>query len=229
MIDQLCMEKITLEEQMFYNKAMVLSYRIEYPQFCSPQYNVAAARISRCCKSRALAFQRYCRQCLYQQAVRQYEDSIANNDPLRPLEAVLTCEVPLNEKCACSLFFDKYQYTGGAHGNTIRCADCWNIQNGQCVMLRDLFDPGICYRDYVIACILGQIRQQIAACNNVYFDNYEENVKKYFNECQFYLTEEGIVCFFQQYDIAPYSSGMPEFLIPYSNEGVNGPRCKRCR
>ncbi|MFU2363539.1 MAG: RsiV family protein, partial [Clostridiales bacterium] len=29
----------------------------------------------------------------------------------------------------------------------------------------------------------------------------------------YYLTPKGIVIYFQQYDIAPYSSGLPEFLI----------------
>ena len=33
---------------------------------------------------------------------------------------------------------------------------------------------------------------------------------------QYYLTKDDIVIFFQLYEIAPYSAGIPEFKIPYS-------------
>jgi hypothetical protein len=41
----------------------------------------------------------------------------------------------------------------------------------------------------------------------------------------FYLTKEGVVIYFQQYDIAPYSSGLPTFVIPYGPGGAVTPRC----
>ena len=40
--------------------------------------------------------------------------------------------------------------------------------------------------------------------------------KKTFHPQNFYLTSEGVVVFFALYDIAPHSTGIPTFLIPYS-------------
>ena len=52
-----------------------------------------------------------------------------------------------------------------------------------------------------------------------YFKNHEQNVSISFSPDNFYLTPEGIVIYFQQYDLAPYSNGIIEFTIPYE-EGM---------
>ena len=56
--------------------------------------------------------------------------------------------------------------------------------------------------------------------------NYEKNVEQYFNPEHFYLKPAGLVVYFQQYEIAPYSSGIPEFTIPYLEEYVLRPQCQ---
>ena len=38
---------------------------------------------------------------------------------------------------------------------------------------------------------------------------------------QYYLTKDNIVIFYQLYELAPYSAGIPEFKIPYSVFGGN--------
>ena len=48
------------------------------------------------------------------------------------------------------------------------------------------------------------------------FDDYPELLRSTFQAGNFYLTPEGIVIYYQQYDIAPYSSGITEFLLPFS-------------
>ncbi len=60
------------------------------------------------------------------------------------------------------------------------------------------------------------MNKQIAKDPSGYFDNYPPLVAGTFNKNSFYCTDEGIVVYFQQYDIAPYSSGIPEFPLPYS-------------
>lgn len=60
-----------------------------------------------------------------------------------------------------------------------------------------------------------QIEQQIAKriINNPssYFNNYVSLIKKTFNTENFYLRANQFVIYFQQYDIAPYYTGIPEF------------------
>ena len=47
---------------------------------------------------------------------------------------------------------------------------------------------------------------------------FEDTLEKYtgFNENNFYFNDNGIVIYFQSYEIAPYASGSPEFNISYS-------------
>jgi hypothetical protein len=48
------------------------------------------------------------------------------------------------------------------------------------------------------------------------YDDYKPLIIKNFDKSSFYLSPEGITIYYQQYDIAPYSSGIAEFTIPYS-------------
>jgi hypothetical protein len=69
--------------------------------------------------------------------------------------------------------------------------------------------------------LLSQIDSQIKKNPDIYFENYKELIAKTFDRNHFYCTPDGIVIYYQQYDIAPYSSGIREFLIPYSNCVMN--------
>ena len=63
--------------------------------------------------------------------------------------------------------------------------------------------------------ILKEINNQIAENKENYFQDSCNLVLETFNPKNFYLAQNGIVIYFQQYDIAPYSSGIPTFLIKF--------------
>lgn len=204
---------IVIKADMKYDGVTVLSYQIEYPEFKSTDYKKSVNTINQFYKDRALEFQNYCRTKLYQMAVDQYLDDIKNDFPVRVYEALMTFNVTYNKACIISLYFDTYQYTGGAHGLTIRTSQTWNLQTGQMIKLNELFDCLYDYRAYIKNKIIEQIKKD----PEPYFDNYEELVDQTFNVNSFYCTPQGVVIYFQQYDIAPYSSGIREFLLPYNN------------
>ncbi|MEM1483905.1 DUF3298 and DUF4163 domain-containing protein [Oscillospiraceae bacterium PP1C4] len=209
----------TLEDTMYHKQTVVLHYKIEYPQFMSVMFQAAAHRINLYYRTNALAFELYCRTKLFKMAVEQYEYSVDNNYPVHEYEALQTYEITYQQDCVVSLYFDRYEYTGGAHGNTVRNSDTWNLQSGRRITLSQMFPPSVNYKTYLIQTITKQIEEQIKNGNDIYFENYEENVANSFNENSFYLTREGVVIYFQQYEIAPYASGIPQFLIPYSPKG----------
>jgi hypothetical protein len=60
----------------------------------------------------------------------------------------------------------------------------------------------------------------------MYFDNYEQLVSTNFKANNFYLSREGLVIYYQQYDIAPYAAGIPTFVIPYGPGGAKQPGCQ---
>ena len=83
------------------------------------------------------------------------------------------------------------------------------------------------YQEYLIQTINRQIAGQIASGNNIYFENYEQLTAKTFQPESFYLTPDGLAIYYQQYDIAPYSSGIPVFIINYEEGRVVLPTCGR--
>jgi len=68
---------------------------------------------------------------------------------------------------------------------------------------------------YFMIGILKEINRQISETPEIYFENTCNLVLDTFNPKSFYLVPNGIVIFFGQYDIAPYSSGIRTFTINY--------------
>lgn len=209
---------VILQEDMKYNDVNILTYKIEYPQFKSLCYQLALTKVNRFYQNKALEYQNYCRTELFKMAVKQYKYDIANDIPIRCFEAMVSFNLTYKSGSLLSMYFDKYEYTGGSHGNTIRTSQTWNLQACSKVRLKQLFNYSFNYKEY----ILKQVKKQIENEKEYYFDDYEKLIEQTFNENNFYCTKEGVVIYYQQYDIAPYSSGVREFLIPYSNQ-VNEP------
>ncbi len=163
---------------------------------------------------------------LFQTAKVQYEYLVSNGFPVNMYEVYVAYEVTLNHNCALSIYFDKYEYAGGAHGLTTRESDTWDLKRSKMIHLRNLFPRGLDYGQ----CIKNNIKEQIEEIRKDesywFFDNYQELVDKNFKEKSFYLSPEGLIIFFQQYDIAPYASGIPTFLISYGSCGAKAPFCK---
>lgn len=51
-----------------------------------------------------------------------------------------------------------------------------------------------------------------------YYEDYPALLYSAFHADSFFLTQDGVVIYYQQYDIAPYGAGIPEFLIPFSQD-----------
>ena len=203
---------MVLTEEMKYDGVTVLTYRIEYPKFESGNYKKTIKPINQFYQDKALALQNNCRTTLYQMAVEQYLDDVKNGFPVRVFEDLQTFTTTYNKACIISLYLDNYQYTGGAHGLTLRTSQSWNLRTGQMVKLKELYKCSNDYKSFIKKKIISQIMEN----PDIYFDNYEELVEQTFNENSFYSTPEGVVIYFQLYDIAPYSSGIREFLLPYN-------------
>lgn len=218
--------KNVLTQDMYHKDQIILKYTIYYPQFSSTYDLLILDQLNAYYSTKAMMYINKNINNLYQQAMVDYEYSVANNFPVRQYEVYVDFQVTYNWNCILSLYFDRYEYTGGAHGSTIRSSDSWDIALSRPLTLKDLFPPGTNIREYYINAIIDQIKQEQDSQNDImmYFDDYENLVKQNLNLCNFYLTYDGVVIFFQQYDIAPYASGIPEFLIPYSPDGATLPR-----
>ena len=196
-----------------YNNLEVLKLTIKYPviRLKNPQAeNLINNQI--CMEVRD--FKRYANY-LYKQAIKGYHDAQTNDYPFHGYEAYMEYTVTYNENCFLSLYYDKYEFTGGAHGNTKRASNTWELCFGTLLSLSSFFWPGTDFK-----CLINDeiIRQAELTQRNesIYFEDYKSLIIKNFDENSFYLSPSGITIYYQQYDIAPYSTGIVEFTIPYS-------------
>lgn len=202
---------LTIEENLTYQGVIVLHYRIEYPEFSSEYYTRSINSINRHYTRIARQFQRYIETELYRMAVEEYRAAIENGYPIRVFEVVQVYEITYNMSCIISLYFDRYVYTGGAHGITGRTSQTWDLQRNRQITLERLFRCDTSMKEYLMECI----ERQIAREPDIYFEDFRERIAEYFREENFYCEPRRVVIYYQLYDIAPYSSGIRTFLIPY--------------
>lgn len=199
--------RFTMQNTMFAQRRAVLNWKIVFPQFFSQRFAQQVRQINNHYRREALRRRQFAISQLYPAAVRELQVGGA----ALPYELETSVNVTLNRACIVSLYTDEYQFTGGAHGLTVRTADNWNLRTGRRFALCDLFPRQRDCRQM----ILRQIITQIARDPSSYFEDYRALVMQNFDPERFYLTQNAVMFYFGLYEIAPYSSGMPVFAIPY--------------
>lgn len=116
-----------------------------------------------------------------------------------------------NEKILSFGLYD-YQYTGGAHGLSVGSFYSYDLEKKKLIKLSDLFEPKFDYITYINDQIYRKIDSETkhdpeSAYAYYDFNGITEDVK-------FYIEDNNLVIFFDQYEIAPYASGTPTFKIP---------------
>lgn len=202
-----------------YGRTVLLTLSIRRPVVRLIRMDAVQERINNRIRLQAQAFYRYASRTLYRQALQEYRDSLSGEFPFRPYDAVMEYEITYNADCHLSLYYDRYQFTGGAHGSTIRASDTYSLKTGEVLPLSHFFKPGTNYQGFLITKILEQADRNMKEDPYIYFEDYRELIVKYFNPESFYLTSEGIAIYYQQYEIAPYSTGIVVFTIPYEELG----------
>lgn len=132
-----------------------------------------------------------------------------------PYEANVTTEVRYQTNEFVSLIVYYYQFTGGAHG--ITTFDTYNVDLKNCkiVTLADVIKKS---EERIIK---DSIIKQIEERKEEFF---EEDAKQLvtnedLSKRPFIIEKDGIVFKYNHYEIAPYSTGMPEFKITWNELG----------
>lgn len=212
------------EHTFKYNNVEVLTLSIKYP-IITMSYNPYVEQIiNNQITMEVNEYIRYSKH-LYNQAIRGYMDSQTNNYPFHEYGAYMEYKITYNENCHFSLYVDKYEFTGGAHGTTVRTSDNWDLCTGMHLSLNNILNPYKNNRQIITDEILRQAEYNYEKNQGIYFEDYQGLIFRNFNENSFYLTQKGITFYYQQYDIAPYATGIVEFTVPYSS--INWyPKCR---
>lgn len=122
--------------------------------------------------------------------------------------------VKYNRDGLLSIVFQDYQYSGGAHGGTLQTGLTFDLATGKMLKLNDLTNTSSGYRAYINASIRQSIDNRIASGNLTEFP--DAKFSDIGDDPAFFLSNTGIVFYFQQYEYFPYAAGIQEFTIPYS-------------
>lgn len=206
-----------LRDTMFYHDIPVLTYEINFPFFettCSPS---AANRINSYYEIKAKKAEDDCRTNLYPQAVQAAQYIPSNVPPFHSYEFLVSYHTTFNKGCIASLYTEQYTYFGGAHEATVRNSDTWNFCTGTQIELEEFF-PGVqAFPDQLFFRIKKQIEARLKESPASFFDDYFQLLQENFHAENFYITPTAVVIYYQQYEIAPYASGIPEFMFPFRN------------
>jgi len=203
-------EKKILKNELTYKGNVIVTYEIEYPQISSNYYDTNYFNFLNLKK--ALSLEKYAKGTLFSDSKIQFDYNVANGYPTMVYELVFHFTITYNQAPIISLYQDEYTFTGGAHGSTIRTSQNWNLEYNEPLSLNDVYSNRPDYLLFILREINRQIPEKGA---DLFFDNYCSLVLETFKPNQFYLTPNSVVVYFQQYDIAPYSSGIPTFEISY--------------
>ncbi|ATW23575.1 stalk domain-containing protein [Candidatus Formimonas warabiya] len=157
-----------------------------------------------------------------QLADQAYQEGVGNAAELAPYvreypdmpgqcETYFNYQIKYNRNDVIGLVFQNYQYSGGAHGGTLQTSYTINLKTGIQYALKDLFQENT---DYV-SLISDQVKKQLeerdlAEALFEPFDKIGENQS-------YYLSNNGVVVYFQQYEILPYAAGIQEFTVDASS------------
>lgn len=210
--------KKTLTAKPTYKSIEMVDISISYPQVDVKNNLKVSQDISLFYRNSAKQYYSYASKDIYDSAVKEYLYDLQQHFPFREYQIMQTYETPYNHASLLSIYYDRYEYTAGAHGNTTRAADTWYLPNGASVRLSDFFN-GSYYKAVFFEYITNEIKTQIDQGNTYYFDDYAKNVFRYFDEKNYYLTDSGFAIFYPLYTIAAYVQGIPTFIVPYDAFG----------
>lgn len=200
-----------LQKEMKYENTVVLKYHIEYSEIVMDwqQNRNGIKKFNDYNLKMALQTQQKAENELYKEAIELYKYNKENGYPQMMYELYREYQITLNQENAVSMYIDEYIFSGGAHGTTTRTSQTWNLMLGKMVELYELYPN----EPYFLLDILRKINREISENIEIYFADPYPLVVEYFNPDSYYIDNGKVVIYFQQYDIAPYSSGIIEFTL----------------
>ena len=120
-----------------------------------------------------------------------------------------------NAQSIVSFQSEFYHFTGVAHGMTGVYFANFNSQNGKRLMLSDLLIAGYEHELNKVAEKIFRKVRELKSEDNLEEAGFWFEGNKFSLNDNFGIKTDGLVFFFNSYEIAPYAMGPTEILIPY--------------
>ncbi|GAA0375170.1 DUF3298 and DUF4163 domain-containing protein [Bacillus horti] len=134
----------------------------------------------------------------------------------RPYQFIGTFNVTYNKNGVVNILMQENAFTGAAHGLNTRESLTFVLETGERIQLEDLLLDG--NPNYVTE--LNHIVSEELPNMNGYIGGFEGLDA----DPRFFLRNEGIVLFFDQYEYTSYAAGFPEIYVPFHSilpEGID--------
>lgn len=151
---------------------------------------------------------------IFEEAGCEAHDFISASCNYRELTNEVTVQ---NEKFVGYLWFGYDYWRGAAHGMPYRVFRLYDRNTGQELFIDDILETN---ETELNAKIISEFEQQDES-EELALDYIKENAGFYenhnFRAGSYYLNEEGLVYYFDAYEVACYAAGMPQVVIPYED------------
>lgn len=191
---------------------VLVSYSASYPVFAAFASPSSGDIVNDFYSEQAEGFISWAKS--FEEEVRNAYRILKEDEILMPYDFSSKFSVKYNKNGLLSVVTQERSYTGGAHDNITQIASNWDISKGKQIDFDALFTAADDAKSYITEQIL------MMAANNVtsgmgYYEDYQNVINKSAAD-KFYFDENGLVFYFDVYEIAPYAAGIQEFPIPYS-------------
>ena len=189
----------------------MLRYEIKYPVFAAAEGSSAAPdQLNAGLAEIADDYEQYALEELLTYA----KQASAAGDAALPYTFSVDFTIEVCSVNAVSVVFLKTEHAGETHDSHVQLAYNYSPVNDAAYALSDVFSvPSSSYLSSIYEDILAEIATEPAA----YYGDYENLVRFFDISTRWYFSEDGMVIFFNPFEIAPYDAGIVEFILPYGN------------
>ena len=148
----------------------------------------------------------------------RYADAVEYQLEFTPDIHELGFSVMRNDGEVLSVLQDLYEYLGGAHPGISYFARTWQVEGERLLSLDDLFTvPESEWLPRILQAVEAQMDQRESEDGPLYYENARADLPDLFGSDDFYLTDDCLVVFFNEYSIGPYVIGPQFFEIPLTD------------
>lgn len=202
---QMKKDSVKVMPKLISEKNEVLTSDIKIPVLKSLKDEKMQSEINKAFENRALDLKNQ----MMKDGKEALEDAKKYGYENRPYNLSIDYNISYNKKDIISITSTYYQYTGGAHGNTLTETLNINTKTGEKIELKDFFKQGVDYKKVITE----EVRKQMTG-DNKFYPNAAAELKMVSDDQSFYIEGGNIIIYYQPYEIAPYAAGICEFKIP---------------
>lgn len=150
-----------------------------------------------------------------------FESAKEDNRNFMPHEYARDVELKYNGKLL-SFLNTQYMNTGGAHPNSVQEGDTFDLATGEKLTLENVIGKNKDeVKNIVLEKVITEIKKVEGTDEFYYYESYKDDVVSTFNSEDYFITDDGVYIFYQQYSIAPYVAGFPTFMLSNEELGEN--------